>query len=375
MTQFSGWAMPLQYVGIVEEHLAVRRSVGLFDVSHMGKIFLEGEGAHALLDRLSAGRIPSDPGRGRYTHILREDGTTLDDVIVTCLSKDRYFVVCNAAARASVVAWFNERGPASVVVVDRTKDFLCLALQGPRASDVLERWTTRGVRSLRRFEGAVLDSPAWREGTSALPPPEIEGWGGPPKDHPRPGEPAVSGGNVRLLVTRTGYTGEEGFELFPPVASGVGTWEALLALGHAEGIRPVGLGARDTLRLEKGYLLAGRDFDGRQTPLELGCGWLVGWDRAFVGKDALKAQRSLGDYPRLVGLRMEGRGIPRQGQRVAAWDGTLVGLISSGTLSPSLGVGIALASVPQAHAAPGSRLRVEIRQRLHPARVERLPFL
>jgi aminomethyltransferase len=377
--EFAGWEMPLQYAGIVEEHRTVRDAVGLFDVSHMGKIFIEGPASHSSLDLLSANDIPTRPGRARYTHLLRDDGTIIDDVIVTCLAPERFFVVCNAGPRAAVMSWLRDHRKAGVRLADRTTDFLCLALQGPRAPDLIQRFTSVDLSKVRPFFGTVLDfvPPApWGAAPRAVPP-EIEGWGRPPAKDPSmpPGtEPSVSGGRTAFLATRTGYTGEPGFELFPTSSEGVGVWEALLHSGEDLGIRPIGLGARDTLRLEKGYLLSGQDFDGHQTPLEVNCEWIVKWDRPFIGRDALERQRARDDYRRLVGIRMEDRGIPRHGHRVLLGD-VEVGHVTSGTMSPSLRVGIALASVDKSAATVGAHLQIDIRGTVHPGSVTKLPFL
>ena len=377
--EFGGWEMPLQYSGIVEEHLTVRKSVGLFDVSHMGKIFVEGSASHEFLDRLSANEISSVPGRARYTHLLRDDGTIIDDVIVTCLAPDRFFLVCNAGPRADVVSWLRDHTTSGVSLADRTLDFLCLAVQGPRAPELLQRFTSVDLSRVKPFSGAVLDfvPPApWGAAPRAVPP-EIEGWGRARAMDPsltRGGEPIVSDGRTAFLATRTGYTGEPGFELFPTAAEGLGVWESILKSGEDLGIRPIGLGARDTLRLEKGYLLSGQDFDGHQTPLEVNSAWLVKWDRDFIGRDALERQRARDDYPRLVGIRMEDRGIPRHGYRVLL-RGKEIGHVTSGTMSPSLRVGIALASVDKSAAAIGITLDVDIRGTSYPARVVKLPFL
>jgi aminomethyltransferase len=380
--EFAGWEMPLQYSGIVEEHLAVRRAVGLFDVSHMGKIFIEGPAAHAVLDRLSANDIPTSAGRARYTQLLREDGTILDDVIVTCLAPDRFFLVCNAGPRAAVVSWLTAYKTGDVALADRTTAYLCLALQGPRAPELLQRFTSVDLTHVKPFHGVSIDfvPPApWGTRPRAVPP-EIKGWGTPGSRESSitpsvaGGEPTVSGGRAAFLVTRTGYTGEPGFELFPTAQEGTWVWESLLKAGEDLGVRPIGLGARDTLRLEKGYLLSGQDFDGRQTPLEVNSAWLVKWDRPFLGREALVAQRDRDDYPRLVGVRMEDRGIPRPGFRVLS-GGSDVGHVTSGTMSPSLRVGIALASVDKGHAAKDTRLDVDIRGVAHAARVVPLPFL
>jgi len=377
--EFGGWEMPLQYSGIVEEHLTVRKSVGLFDVSHMGKVFVEGSASHDFLDHLSANEISSVPGRARYTHLLRDNGTIIDDVIVTCLAPDRFFLVCNAGPREDVVSWLQDHVTSGVSLADRTLDFLCLAVQGPRAPELLQRFTSVDLSRVKPFSGAVLDfvPPApWGAAPRAVPP-EIEGWGRARAMNPsltRGGEPIVSDGRTALLATRTGYTGEPGFELFPTAAEGLGVWESILKSGEDLGIRPIGLGARDTLRLEKGYLLSGQDFDGHQTPLEVNSAWLVKWDRDFIGRDALERQRARDDYRRLVGIRMKDRGIPRHGYRVLL-RGKEIGHVTSGTMSPSLRVGIALASVDKSASAIGITLDVDIRGTSYPARVVKLPFL
>ena len=376
---FGGWEMPLQYSGIVDEHLAVRRAVGLFDVSHMGKIFVEGLMAHAFLDRLSANDMPTSSGKARYTHLLREDGTILDDVIVTCLAPDRFLLVCNAGPRAAVWSWLKAHATDDVVLTDRTLEGLCVALQGPRAPELLQRFTSVDLSRIKPFAGVMIDfvPPApWGAHPRAVPP-EIEGWGKSSARRasvPPRGDPSVAGGRASFLVTRTGYTGEAGFELFPTAAEGLWVWESLLKSGADLGIQPIGLGARDTLRLEKGYLLSGQDFDGHQTPLEVNCAWVVKRGRLFIGREALEAQRARDDYPRLVGVRMEDRGIPRPGHRVLS-HGIDVGHVTSGTMSPSLRVGIALASVEKNHASEGASLDVDIRGATHPGRVVRLPFL
>ncbi len=376
--EFGGWEMPLQYTGIIEEHLAVRRSVGLFDVSHMGKLLVDGPSAQSFLDGLSTNDIPPQPGRARYTQLLREDATILDDVIVTCLSPGRYSIVCNAGPRLTVLAWLEAHRPAGVRIQDLTMTHLCLALQGPRAPELLRRFTTSDLAGLKPFWGARIDVHPPTRGTPGMAAPvEAEGWGWDAPDPLMAAATEVPGTAVSdgpsIVITRTGYTGEPGFELFPPEAPGRRLWAALLAAGADLGVRPIGLGARDTLRLEKGYLLSGQDFDGRQTPLEVNSAWVVKWGRPFLGHEALEAQRARDDYPRLVGLRMDDKGIPRHGCRVLA-GGAAVGTVTSGTMSPSLRVGIALASVDRTHARD-AHLDVDIRGTPHPASVVRPPFL
>ncbi len=374
MIEFGGWEMPLQYSGIVEEHLTVRHAVGLFDVSHMGKLLVRGPSAHAFLDGLSANDIPTVPRRARYTQLLREDATIIDDVIVTALSADRFFVVCNAGPRPTVVAWLDAHRPPDVRMDDLTTTHLCLALQGPQAPALLTRFTTVELGGVKPFWGTDLDFTPSRAGVAV----ETMGWGSDLSDTllaaAGAGGPTPPSGGIRMFATRTGYTGEAGFELFPPAPAAVGVWRALLGAGEDLGIRPIGLGARDTLRLEKGYLLSGQDFTGSQTPLEANSAWVVKWDRAFLGRGALEAQRAHGNYPQLVGVKMTDRGIPRHGCPVLAERQT-VGAVTSGTLSPSLRVGVALASVDSAHAAIGTSLGIDIRGTTHPAQVVRLPFL
>ncbi len=368
LIEFGGWEMPLQYRGIVEEHLAVRRSAGLFDVSHMGKLLVRGPSAHAFLDGLSANDIPTTPGRARYTQFLRDDGTVIDDLIVTCLSSTDFFVVCNAGPRPAVVAWLEAHRPGDARLDDLTLSHLCLAVQGPRAPELLQRLVAEDLGAIHPFWGAVLEGA----------PPETKGWGWPDEDPLMAAcsrlTPTTVSGGPRFFATRTGYTGEPGFELFPPEAPGRRLWEALIARGQDLGVQPIGLGARDTLRLEKGYLLSGQDFTGTQTPLEVASAWIVKWDRPFLGREALQAQRARGDYARLVGLKMADRGIPRHACAVLS-NGARVGAVTSGTLSPSLRVGIALASVDAAHASPGSEVEIDIRGVPHPAHVVRPPFL
>lgn len=379
LIEFGGWEMPLQYTGIVEEHLTVRRAVGLFDVSHMGKLLVRGPSAHAFLDGLSANDVPTTSGRARYTQLLREDGTIIDDIIITCLSSTEFFVVCNAGPRPTVLAWFATHRPAGVQVDDLTLSHLCIAIQGPQAPQLLQRLTSTDLSNVHPFWGAVLDAaPATDRGPGAPSPSETKGWGWPVEDPLMAAcsqlAPTTVSSGPWLLATRTGYTGELGFELFPHEALGRRLWEVLMNRGQDLGVKPIGLGARDTLRLEKGYLLSGQDFTGTQSPLEVNSAWIVKWDHPFLGREALLAQKARGDYLRLVGLKMTDRGIPRHECAVLS-GGTRVGTVTSGTLSPSLRVGIALAAVDRAHAAEGTRLDVDIRGVPHPAQVVRPPFL
>ncbi|HLA47521.1 MAG TPA: glycine cleavage system aminomethyltransferase GcvT [Thermoplasmata archaeon] len=375
MIEFSGWEMPLQYTGIVEEHGAVRGAVGLFDVSHMGKLLVSGSRTRTALNRLSTNSLPTTPGRARYTHLPDDRGRIIDDVIVTCLEPDRFLIVCNAGPRPRVAAWI-EAHLDGQEFHDRTEDFLCLALQGPRAAEALSRITRDDVRGLKPFRADHIRFEPGRHPRPAqsAPASEMMGWGPPPPTLvPVPGSSAGSA-DVPVLVTRTGYTGEDGFELFPPRALGEPVWSALLMAGEDLGIRPVGLGARDTLRLEKGDLLSGQDFTGRETSLETNSEGLVDWDHEFIGREALQAQKTQGGYRRFLGLRFLDRGVPRPGCLVLADEGE-VGRVTSGTMSPSLRVGIALAYLDPTVAVPGTEVTVEVRGERKRAVVVEPPFL
>lgn len=340
--EFSGYDMPVMYTSIKEEHARVRDAVGLFDVSHMGNLTIEGPGAQALLQRCTPS-LPEKlkPGRGVYTVITADDGTILDDTIYMRASDDRFLMVPNAGQNAPIAAHLERHAAdvdGAVTITDQTADTAILALQGPNAP-----------RTLARVTQEVPPTP--RNATHHR---EIDG--------------------AEARITTTGYTGETGYEIFCPAKDAEKVFRTLMEEGDQDGILPIGLGARDTLRLEMGYALAGHEFKGGRTPLEAGLGWTVKWDHDFVGKDALVAQKEAGDHDRLVGLKVTGRGIPREDHPVLA-DGQRVGIVTSGTLSPTLGHGIALAYVPPSHAAPGTRLQVEIRGKGIEAEVVKPPFL
>lgn len=368
--EFGGWDMPLQFSGIVAEHTAVRRAAGVFDVSHMGKIVIAGDDASDFLGRLSTNGVPAKPFRAKYTHLLTEEGFVIDDVIITYLASDRYLLVCNAGPRERVLNWLRSHA-GQVRIRDVTLDYLCLALQGPKAARVLQLLTPFDVSSVKSFSGAYVDLLlADRIGTvrgSTPPAPEMEG------RVPFETE-AGEGGQDLGFLTRTGYTGEDGFELYPRKELAVPIWKALIAAGKESGLLPVGLGARDTLRLEKGFLLSGTDFDGHQTPLECASEWLVKWDHEFIGRDALRRQKDRGDYHRLVGLVLEDRGVPRHGCAVLR-NGSPAGSVTSGTMSPSLRTGIALARVEPEASAEGTLVDVVVRDRPLRAVVKKPPFI
>jgi len=347
MTPFAGWSMPVRYGSDLAEHHAVRSAAGLFDVSHMGQIELSGHDAAAVLDGVLVSRIHDlDVGRSRYTMLCDDAGGVLDDVIVTRLA-DRHTVVANASNTDVVLAELADAATGHDVSVMHLEGQVLLALQGPRAADVLA--------------AASLDDRA-----SGAP----DATGLAPF---RAVETTVAG--VGVLAARTGYTGEDGFELACTGGSGVRLWDALTAAGAAHGLIPCGLAARDTLRLEAGLPLHGHELGPDLGPFETGFGRIVHLDagRQFRGREALERVASEGPARRVVGLIAEGRRAPRAGYRVLR-GGVEVGVITSGAPSPTLGTAIALAAVDADHATPGTILEVDLRGTPISAEVVALPF-
>jgi len=336
IVDFGGWDMPLHYGSQVEEHHAVRSDAGMFDVSHMTVVDIDGAGARDWLRRLLANDVArlEAPGKALYTCMLNAQGGVIDDLIVYFLAPGSFRLVVNAATRERDLAWINRHAASEEVEVRERPGLAMLAVQGPTA----------------RERAVALLPAAQREAAMALAPFSAAQLG-------------------ELFVARTGYTGEDGWEIILPGEAATAAWRAL----EAAGVRPCGLGARDTLRLEAGMNLYGQDMDESTTPLESALGWTVSWspeDRDFIGRGALEVQRSAGAPRKLVGLLLEDRGVLRAHQRVLTPAGE--GELTSGGFSPTLGRSIGLARVP---ADAGERVEVEIRGRPLGARVVRPPFV
>ncbi|MBE3599624.1 MAG: glycine cleavage system aminomethyltransferase GcvT [Limnochordaceae bacterium] len=345
MIEFAGWWMPVQYSGIVEEHRAVRERAGIFDLSHMGELVVEGPGAAAALDALVTCNLATlEVGQARYGVMCLPGGGIIDDLVVYREAPERFMLVVNAACHDKDLAWIEQHlAGTSVTVRDRTQELALIAVQGPQAQALLSPVV----------EGADLDALGFYRFTEAT----------------------VAG--IPTTVSRTGYTGEDGFELFVEAGKAVALWEAIMQVAGPAGAVPVGLGARDTLRLEARYALYGQDIDETTTPLEAGLGWVVDFAKGnFVGRHALLQQKERGVLRRLVGFVLEDRGVPRHGYAlVDPQGGAPIGQVTSGTLSPVLQQGIGLGYVPVDRAAPGTALAVAIRDRLHPARVVKGSFV
>lgn len=341
LVPFAGYEMPVQYAtGILEEHRAVRTAAGLFDVSHMGEIDVRGPAALDLVQRVTtndASRLTI--GQAQYAVICAEDGGAIDDCIVYRFA-DRYMIVVNAANRDRDREWILAAGKGmDVEVADVSDDIALLALQGPRAPEVLARLTDTDLDDIRyyHFAAGVVDG-------------------------------------VDAVISRTGYTGEDGFELYVPADAGARLWRRILEEGREAGTLPVGLGARDSLRLEMGYALYGNDLDDAHNPYESGLGWVVKLDKGdFIGRDALIRAKEDGIREKLVGFLLAERGFPRHGYVVRS-AGEPVGEVTSGILSPSLQKGIGMAYVATEVSRAGTPLEIMIRDRPHIAEVIRPPF-
>lgn len=364
MIPFAGWEMPIQYTSVLDEHMTVRSRCGLFDVSHMGNVVVRGEGARELVGRLLTNDVMSaPPGRCVYSHILGEDGAILDDTIVTPIGPEEFLVVPNAATTEKVLGWVG-RHARGQEVLNLSDSLATIAVQGPGAEEAVQGLTTADLSGLRSFWAvfAALD--------------RIAGGG---KDASCPllrKRQMVNAGaeGVPALLSRIGYTGEDGFEIICENDAATMVWRAMMERGADAGVRPVGLGARDTLRLEKGLLLSGTDFDGTQTTLQTGPRWVLNWDHDFIGRRALERQRAVGGYPVLVGIVLKDKGIPRHGYGIVSNDKD-IGVVTSGTLSPVLRIGIALGYVPPELSSPGTTLEVRIREKLVSAQVAKTPFV
>ena len=343
MVEFGGWDMPVEYTGIIDEHMAVRTAVGLFDVSHMGQIELAGADALAAVQWISsndASRLAH--GQIQYSALTTQEGTFVDDILVYRMGEQHFMLVVNAGNIMKdhqwIVARVAERG-GDVSVVNASSRYALIAIQGPHAERVLQTLT-------------AIDLPAVKYYWFAH------------------GEVA----GVRVTVSRTGYTGEDGFEVFAPPAQAERLWNALLEAGEPSGIKPCGLGARDTLRLEASMRLCGSDMDEQTSVVEAGLSWIVGWKKdSFLGAERLREQKAGSLDRKLVGFEMRDRAIARHGHAVMVGD-TQVGVVTSGTQTPFLKKAIGLAMVPVALAEPGNSLTIDVRGRQVRAEVVPEPF-
>ena len=342
-TKFAGFEMPIYFSSITDEHLTVRKSVGLFDVSHMSNVWITGKEAEKLISYTTvedASKIPNE--KSQYTAILREDGTVIDDTIFMHL-EDKFMIIPNAGMAKTVTDWLNkvaEKKSICATAENVSSEFVILAVQGPKSRDTLQKLTKVDLKTIGFFAGKYID---------------------------------IAG--INCIVSHTGYTGELGFELnITPVESAKDVFKKILGTGKEYGIKPIGLGARDTLRLEKSFILAGNEFKGGKTPLEATMSWTINWDHDFIGKNALLKQKEKGTYHRLTNLICIEKGIPRHGYKIQK-GGKEVGYVTSGTLSPCLKTGIAMGYVHPDYREKDSILEILIRDKTVKAKVVKPPIV
>jgi aminomethyltransferase len=341
MVPFVGWHLPVQYMGIVDEHMAVRERAGLFDVSHMGEFSVRGVQAEEFLQRVTCNNVAKlKVDRAQYTGLMLPNGAFVDDLLIYRLDGDDFLLVVNAANTEKDLAWLREHAVGfEVELSDVSDDFCQIALQGPRALESLKPLCATALDDLRYYGFART---------------EVDG--------------------VSCIVSRTGYTGEDGFEIYAPSESAEDLWYALLGSGAPHGVVPVGLGARDTLRLEAKMALYGNDIDDTTTALEADLGWIVKLKKGeFIGRDVLAQQKTDGVSRKLVGFEMRSRAIARHGYP-ALKNGETVGRVTSGSFAPYLQKNIGLAYLPQGMWEPGTTFEVGIRRRSEPAEVVSTPF-
>jgi aminomethyltransferase len=342
MIPFAGFEMPVRYTSDIEEHLTVRQAVGVFDVSHMGEFIVEGAGALPLIQYVTsndAARL--SVGQAQYSCLPNEEGGIVDDLLVYRLEENKYMLVVNASNIEKDWNWITRFNSYGAQMQNISDDTCLFAVQGPRATEVLQKITPLNLQDIPYYH--------FRTGLLA--------------------------GIPDVVISNTGYTGAGGFEVYVPRAHAEKVWHAIFEAGAAYGIKPIGLGARDTLRLEMGFCLYGNDIDDTTSPLEAGLGWITKFNKTFVNSQALKKQKEEGVTRKLIGFKMTERGIPRHGYTILDLQGNPIGRVTSGTQSPVLQTGIGMGYVPVQFAAPGTEILVDIRGKGIKAVVHKPPFI
>lgn len=341
MMPFAGFEMPVRYSSDKEEHHCVRRAVGVFDVSHMGEFFVSGPNALELIQKVSSNDASKLViGQAQYSCLPNDTGGIVDDLIVYKLDDEEYMLVVNASNIEKDWNWISKWNDMGAKMEDRSDEYVLLAVQGPKAVETLQKLTDENLSEIGFYK--------FKEGKLA---------------------------GVGMIISGTGYTGSGGFELYIPKEHGEQVWNKVFEAGEEFGIKPIGLGARDTLRLEMGYCLYGNDITDETSPLEAGLGWITKFTKDFVNSEALKKQKEEGMTRKLVGFVMEEKGIPRSGYKLLSADGEEIGMVTSGTMSPTLEKGVGLGYVQKAHSAADTEIFVEVRNKQLKAIVAKPPFV
>lgn len=341
MVPFAGYNMPVSYEGVNAEHETVRTGVGVFDVSHMGEFLIEGPKALDLIQHVCSNDASKlVDGQAQYSCFPNENGGVVDDLIVYRLEAEKFLMVVNASNIDKDWAWINKHNHVGATLKNISEGYSLLAIQGPKAIEAMQSLTSEDLSAIKFYTFKVSDF----------------------------------AGIEQVIISATGYTGSGGFEIYCKNEEVAQVWEKVFEAGAAHGIKPIGLAARDTLRLEMGYCLYGNDIDDTTSPLEAGLGWITKFTKDFVNSDNLKKEKEAGIKRKLVAFQLDERGIPRQGYDIVEADGTVIGNVTSGTMSPSLGIGIGLGYVPVSHKELGTKIHIKIRKNTVPATLVKLPF-
>ena len=341
MVPFAGYNMPVSYQGINLEHQTVREKVGVFDVSHMGEFFVTGPNALSLIQRVCSNDASKlEDGEAQYSCFPNQDGGVVDDLIVYRIAAEKWLLVVNASNIDKDWAWINSHNTMEATLENSSDHYSLLAIQGPKAIQAMQSLTQEDLSAIKFY--------TFKINTFA--------------------------GVENVIISATGYTGSGGFEIYCKNTQVAKIWTKVLEAGANWGIQPIGLAARDTLRLEMGYCLYGNDIDDTTSPLEAGLGWITKFNKDFINSESLKKQKEIGVSKTLVGFELSQRGIPRQGYAIVDAQGNSIGRVTSGTMSPSMGKGIGLGYVPMALKEVGSQIHIQIRNKIVPAMVVKLPF-
>lgn len=341
MVDFAGFHMPVQYEGLKVEHLHVREKVGVFDVSHMGEFFVSGPAALDFLQKTTSNDVSKlSPGKIQYSCMPNDKGGIVDDLLVYCIAEGEYLLVVNASNIDKDYSWLDSHRPDGVKMDNQSDDWSLFAVQGPKAAEALQSLTETDLAAMTyyTFEMGKIDG-------------------------------------AEAIISATGYTGAGGFEIYVKNENALQVWNAIFKAGADFDIKPIGLGARDTLRMEKGFCLYGNDIDDSTSPLEAGLGWITKFSKDFINSEALQAQKEAGLSRRLTGFIMEDRGIPRKDYRILNAEGEAIGVVTSGTQSPSLDQAIGLGYLNKPYDAADTEIYIEVRNKQLKARVSKPPFL
>ncbi|GHA49878.1 aminomethyltransferase [Salinimicrobium marinum] len=341
MVPFAGFNMPVSYEGVNIEHETVRKAVGVFDVSHMGEFLITGENALALIQKIGSNDASKlVDGKAQYSCMPNNEGGIVDDLIIYRFNEEKYLLVVNASNIEKDWNWISQHNTMDATMRDLSDNYSLLAIQGPKAAEAMQSLTSVNLTNIKFYTFEV----------------------------------AEFAGAENVIISATGYTGSGGFEIYVKNEDAQTVWENVFKAGADYGIKPIGLAARDTLRLEMGFCLYGNDIDDTTSPIEAGLGWITKFTKEFVNSEALKEQKEQGPERKLVGFQLEDRGIPRQGYDIVDDSGNIIGTVTSGTMSPSLGTGIGMGYVPAGMATPGCKINIQVRKKALPATVVKMPF-